>query len=119
MADLTVNLHHFIHAVPDSVTPKLDEILAALANLKLTGDKTVGQLEDLMAVHQQILDGVTGVGTQVTSIGTEVTDLIGKLKAVPPGTVDLGPAITQAQGILAAVQNVGSSLAAIPPEPTA
>jgi hypothetical protein len=37
---------------------------------------------------------------------------------VPPNTfLDLGPAITQAQGILAAVTTVGDHLAAIPPEP--
>jgi hypothetical protein len=115
---MQLRIDHYVHAVPDTVATKLDQVLAALANLTRIGETTVGQLEDLMAVQQQILDGVSAIGGKVAAIGTEVADLITKLQAVPPNTfLDLGPAITQAQGILAAVTTVGDHLAAIPPEP--
>ena len=105
MADLMIDVHHHFHTVPDdTVAKKLDQILAALTNLNLTGEKTLAQIDDLKAA----LDDVSG---KVDAVGAEVTDLIAKLSSLPPSP-DLTAAIAQAQSIAA-------KLAAIPPEPTA
>ena len=42
MADLMIDVHHHFHTVPDdAVAKKLDQILAALTNLNLTGASTI------------------------------------------------------------------------------
>jgi hypothetical protein len=76
--ELTINVHHFIH--PDPTGPTLADVLAAVADLKLTvtkqGDIMTGEYDRLAADVQSMTDLVPSIEATISGLAQQLKDAL-------------------------------------------